>query len=51
MLTPARASFSISARLCGSSANARTEAATTGPTSGNGLEALERRLENRAPWS
>ena len=34
MLTPAAASFAISARLCGSSAKARIDAATTGPISG-----------------
>ena len=34
MLTPASASFAMSARLCGSSANARTDAASTGPISG-----------------
>ena len=34
MFTPAAASLATSARLCGSSANARTDAATTGPISG-----------------
>ena len=34
MFTPAAASRSTSARLCGSSAKARTDAATTGPMSG-----------------
>ena len=47
MLTPASRSFAISARLCGSSANARTDAATTGPISGDGLQHLERRIEQR----
>jgi hypothetical protein len=34
MFTPASRSRSISSRLCGSSANALTDAASTGPTSG-----------------
>ena len=47
MFTPATPSFATSARLCGSSANVRTEAATTGPTSGHRLQRLERRVQHR----
>ena len=45
MLTPAAASRATSARLRGSSANARTDAATTGPISATRLQRLDRRLE------
>jgi hypothetical protein len=46
MFTPAAASFAMSARLCGSSANVRTDAATTGPIPESSA-ALDRRVEHR----
>ena len=46
MLTPACCEPRDSARLRGSSANARTDAATTGPISGDRLQRLDRRVEH-----
>ena len=47
MFTPAAASFATSARLCGSSAKARTEAGNDRADVGNGLQRFDWRVEQR----